>query len=39
MKITQRIKLAVDIFMTILLFILMAYHYVGTQWHGQEECI
>lgn len=33
MKGTQKVKLVVDICMTILLFILMAYHYVGTQWH------
>lgn len=29
----QKIKIAVDVCMTGMLFILMAYHYVGAQWH------
>lgn len=33
MKVKQKIKIIIDICMTVLLFILMAYHYVGTQWH------
>lgn len=33
MKVKQKIKIIIDICMTVLLFILMAYHYVGAQWH------
>ena len=33
MKVKQKIKILVDICMTILLFVLMAFHYVGLQWH------
>ena len=33
MKIKQKVKMLVDICMTILLFVLMAFHYVGLQWH------
>lgn len=33
MKKKQIIKVVVDICMTILLFVLMAFHYVGLQWH------
>lgn len=33
MKAKQIVKMAVDICMTILLFVLMAFHYVGLQWH------
>ena len=33
MKTSQVIKIGIDISMTVLLFILMAFHYVGLQWH------
>ncbi len=33
MKAKQIIKIIIDICMTILLFVLMAFHYVGPQWH------
>lgn len=33
MKAKQIIKIVIDICMTILLFVLMAFHYVGLQWH------
>lgn len=33
MKVKQKIKILDDICMTILLFVLMAFHYVGLQWH------
>lgn len=33
MKTRQVIKIGIDISMTVLLFILMAFHYVGLQWH------
>lgn len=33
MKTKQIIKIIIDICMTILLFVLMAFHYVGLQWH------
>ena len=33
MKIKQKVKMLVDICMTVLLFVLMAFHYVGLQWH------
>ncbi|MDE6852476.1 MAG: DUF4405 domain-containing protein [Lachnospiraceae bacterium] len=33
MKAKQTIKMVIDIGMTILLFVLMAFHYVGLQWH------
>lgn len=33
MKTRQVIKIGIDICMTVLLFILMAFHYVGLQWH------
>lgn len=33
MKAKQTIKIVIDICMTILLFVLMAFHYVGLQWH------
>lgn len=33
MKAKQTIKIIIDICMTILLFVLMAFHYVGLQWH------
>lgn len=33
MKVKQKVKILVDICMTILLFVLMAFHYVGLQWH------
>ena len=33
MRAKQKVKILVDICMTILLFVLMAFHYVGLQWH------
>ena len=33
MKAKQIIKIIIDICMTILLFVMMAFHYVGLQWH------
>lgn len=33
MKAKQVIKIGIDICMTVLLFVLMAFHYVGLQWH------
>ena len=33
MKAKQNVKIIIDICMTILLFVLMAFHYVGLQWH------
>lgn len=33
MKAKQIIKIIIDICMTVLLFVLMAFHYVGLQWH------
>lgn len=33
MKAKQIVKMAVDICMTLLLFVLMAFHYVGLEWH------
>lgn len=33
MKARQVIKIGIDISMTVLLFVLMAFHYVGLQWH------
>lgn len=33
MKVKQVIKIGIDIGMTVLLFALMAYHYVGPKWH------
>jgi len=33
MKARQTIKIIIDICMTVLLFVLMAFHYVGLQWH------
>lgn len=33
MKAKQIVKIIIDICMTILLFVLMAFHYVGLQWH------
>ncbi|MBR1744105.1 MAG: hypothetical protein IJ733_20035 [Lachnospiraceae bacterium] len=29
----KKVKMVIDILMTILLFILMAYHYIGQMWH------
>lgn len=33
MKVKQVIKIGIDTGMTVLLFVLMAYHYVGPKWH------
>lgn len=33
MKAKQILKIVIDICMTVLLFVLMAFHYVGLQWH------
>lgn len=33
MKVKQVIKIGIDFGMTVLLFVLMAYHYVGLKWH------